>query len=133
MAADYNAAIARVPRWIVVLGLVGTGVAGRMGGTPWAGSFFAGAIAAWINFKLIEKAVNRLGELAISAPPKSPKAAGLKMFIRFALLVLGAFVIIEVSGLSKGSNKVVALCGLLVCPAAVMAEILYELAVFKYK
>jgi hypothetical protein len=124
MAADYDAAIARVPRWILVLGLVGTGVAGRMGGTLWAGSFFAGAIAAWINFRLIEKAVNRLGELATSPDAKPRKAGGLKMFIRFALLVLGAFVIIKASGL----NIVVALCGLLVCPAAVMAEIFYELA-----
>ena len=124
MVADYDAAIARVPQWIIGLGLVGTTVAGRMGGTLWAGSFFAGAIAAWINFKLIEKAVNRLGAVAMASAGKPVKTSGFKTFIRFALLVLGAFVIIKVSGL----NIVAALCGLLVCPAAVLAEIFYELA-----
>jgi len=103
-----------------------------MGGLPWAGSFFAGSIAAWINFWLLEKAVNRLGELAGAVPGKEPAAgakppsagSGVRIFIRFAFFVLGAFVILRVSGL----NVVVALCGLLVCPAAVLVEIFYELA-----
>ena len=48
------------------------------------------------------------------------------MFIRFAFFVLGAFVILRFSGF----NIVVALCGFLVCPAAVMLEILYELLTY---
>jgi hypothetical protein len=126
VAADYDVAIARVPRWIVILGLFGTGIAGRIGGTPYAGSFFVGSIAAWINYKLIERAVNKLGELAKASGPKRPGLTGVRMFIRFAFFVLGAFVILRVSGL----NIVVALCGLLVCPAAVLVEIFYELLTY---
>jgi hypothetical protein len=126
LAFDYDVAIARVPRWIVVLGLLGTGVAGRMGGFPWAGAFFAGSIAAWVNYKLIERAVNRLGQLATSGTGKPQKARGFRMFIRFAFFVLGAFVILRVSGM----NIVAALCGLLVCPAAVLVEIFYELLTY---
>ena len=130
MVQDYDAAIARVPRWIAVLGLAGTGFAGRMGGWSWAGSFFVGAAAAWFNFRLIERFVNKLGELAIQgaregkAKPVRPKA--FFMFIRFAVFVLGAFVILRFSGLHVLS----ALCGLLVCPAAVLAEIFYELITY---
>jgi hypothetical protein len=124
--ADYDVAIARIPRWIAVLGLIGTGIAGRMGGTAWAGSFVLGAIAAWVNYKLIVRAVDRLGELARANGPKRTARTGMGMFIRFAFLVLGAFVILRVSGL----NVVVALCGLLVCPAAVLVEIFYELLTY---
>ncbi len=126
MVADYDVAIARVPRWIMVLGLAGTGISGRMGGTLWAGSFFVGAIAAWINYKLIERAVNQLAPNPENAGPKRSAGTGIRMFIRFAFFVLGAFVILRVSGLSV----VVALCGLLVCPAAVMVEIFYELLTY---
>jgi hypothetical protein len=119
---DYDVAIARVPRWIVILGLLGTGIAGRLGGTPYAGSFFLGSIAAWINYKLLERGVNKLD---IRVSPR-PRARGVRMFIRFALFVLGAFAILKVSGL----NVVVALCGLLVCPAAVLVEIFYELLTY---
>lgn len=126
MAADYDVALERVPRWIAVLALLGTGVAGRMGGWLWAGSFFAGSIAAWINYRLLERAVNKLGELAAAPGPKPARKIGLRMFIRFAFFVLGAFVIIGVTGL----NMVAALCGLLVCPAAVLVEIFYELLTY---
>ncbi len=119
---DYDVAIARVPRWIFVLGLLGTGISGRLGGTPYAGSFFVGSIAAWVNYKLLERAVNKLD---IRQGPR-PAASGFRMFIRFALFVMGAFVILRVSGL----NIVVALCGLLVCPAAVLIEIFYELLTY---
>ena len=126
MVADYDIAIARVPRWIVILGLIGTGIAGRMGGVLWAISFILGAIAAWINYRLIVRVVDKLGELAQAGGPKRTARTTVAMFIQFAFLVLGAFVILRVSGL----NFVVALCGLLVCPAAVMVEIFYELLTY---
>lgn len=129
---DYDAAIRRVPRWIVILGLIGTGWAGRMGGWSWAGSFLVGAAAAWFNFRLIEKFVNRLGELAIQGAeqgqPKAGRPRAFLIFIRFVIFVLGAFVILKFSGLHVLS----ALCGLLVCPAAVLAEIFYELITYGY-
>jgi hypothetical protein len=50
------------------------------------------------------------------------------MFIQFAVFAIGAFVIIRVSGF----NVTVALCGFLVCPAAVMIEIFYELLTYEH-
>lgn len=124
---DVDRAIARIPRWIVVLGLLGTGFAGRMGGAPYAGAFLVGAAAAWFNFRLIERAVNRLGRLA-SAPDAKPagKGTGVWMFIQFAVLVSGAFVILKYSGF----NVAAAFFGFLVCPAAAIAEIVYELLTY---
>ena len=109
---------------ILALGVAGTGVAGWFGGFPYAVAFFAGAGAAYFNFRLLERFVNRLGELAAAAKP--PKASGVRVFIQFALFVLGAFVILRISGF----NVLAALYGFLVCPAAVMVEILYELLTY---
>ena len=122
---DYDRALARVPRWIVALGLIGTAAAGRMGGLRYAAAFLVGAAAAYVNFQLIERAVNKLGRLAMNES-KPPRASGVRMFIRFAFFILGAFVILRLSGF----NFVVALCGFLVCPAAVLAEIFYELLTY---
>jgi len=123
VAVDPDKGIARIPPLIAVLGLIGSGVTWNIGGLLYAVSFFAGAAAAYFNFRLLERFVNRLGRMVAAEPANPPKAAGIKLFLEFALFVLGAFVIIRLSGF----NVVVALCGFLVCPAAVMLEILYEL------
>ena len=127
MEIDFDKGIARIPILIAVLGAAGTVAAGRIGGLTYAGAFFIGAGAAYFNFRLLERFVNRLGELAAqaakSAVPKPVKASGVRVFIQFGFFVLGVFVILRLSGF----NVVVALCGFLVCPAAVILEILYEL------
>jgi hypothetical protein len=130
---NFDKGIARIPGLIGVLSVIGTVVAGRMGGLTYTGAFFIGAGAAYFNFRLLERFVNRLGELAQLAetasktgPAKPVKASGVLVFIQFALFVLGVFVILRLSGF----NLVVALCGFLVCPAAVMLEILYELITY---
>jgi hypothetical protein len=123
---NFDKGIARVPRFIVALGLLGTAWAGRLGGMPWALAFLAGAIAAWVNFQLIERFVNRLGKLTLQNPAKPPKTQGIRQFIRFAFFILGAFVILRLSGF----NVAVAMCGFLVCPAAVLVEIFYELLTY---
>jgi hypothetical protein len=123
MAVDFDKGIARIPPLIGVLGLIGSGVAWRMGGIAWASAFLMGAAAAYFNFRLLERFVNRLGKLVAAEPAKPRKAAGAVLFLQFALFVLGAFVILRLSGF----NVAAALCGFLVCPAAVMLEILYEL------
>jgi hypothetical protein len=125
--AELDRAIARIPRWIKVLGVIGAGFAGRIGGAPYAGAFLVGAAAAWLNFRLIERAVNRLGRLA-AAPAAKPagKGTGAWMFIQFAVVVLGAFVILKYSGF----NLAAAFFGFLVCPAAAIAELVYELLTY---
>jgi hypothetical protein len=126
MPFDFDKGIARVPPLIGILSLVGTGVAGRMGGFLYAGSFLVGATAAYVNFRLIERFVDRLGQLALAGSSNLPKVRGVRLFIQFILFVLGAFVILRLSGF----NVIAALCGFLVCPAAVILEILYELLTY---
>ena len=123
---DIDQAIARVPKWIIGLGLLGTGISGRLGGTLFAASFLAGAAAALLNFWLIERFVNRLGETALAGGGKPVGRTSLRMFIRFGFIALGAFVILRFTGI----QVVVAMCGFLVCPAAVMLEIFYELLTY---
>lgn len=127
MELHFDQGIARVPKLIAVLGLIGTGVAGRIGGVGYALAFLVGAGAAWFNFRLIERAVDRLGRLA-GAAAKAPRVSGAMMFIQFAVFAIGAFVILRLSGF----NVAVALCGFLVCPAAVLIEIFYELLTYEH-
>lgn len=123
MEIEFDKGIARVPVLIAVIGLLGTPVAWRIGGFASAGAFLVGSAAAYFNFRVLETFVNRLGLLAAAEPGKRPRVSGVKVFIQFVLCVAGGFVIIRLSGF----NVVAALCGFLVCPAAVMVEILYEL------
>jgi len=125
---NFDEGIARVPKIIAVLGLLGTGVAAWLGGLAWALAFPVGAGAAYFNFRLIERAVDRLGRLAGTEPSKPRRWSGVWMFIQFAVFVLAAFVILRVSGF----NVRVATCGFLVCPAAVMVEICYELITYEH-
>jgi hypothetical protein len=123
VAIEFDKGIARIPVLIGVIGLLGSGLAWHEGGISAASAFLIGAAVAYFNFRLLESFVNRLGRLAANEPGKPPGVSGAMLFVQFALFVAGAFVIIRVSGF----NVVAALCGFLVCPAAVMVEILYEL------
>jgi hypothetical protein len=108
---------------MLAVAVIGTGMAGRMGGVAYAGPFLVGAAASYFNFRLIEKAVNKLGEAAKASPERPPRQAGFWMFIQFAVFVLGAFVILRLSGFSL----LAALSGFLVCPAAAILELVFEL------
>jgi hypothetical protein len=124
---DLDRAIGRVPRWIVVLGLLGTGAAGRFAGTTYAGAFFVGAAASYFNFRLIERFVNTLGRVNADGSAKPARnSGGYWLFVQFAVFVLGAFVILK----SSGFNITVGFFGFLVCPAAAMVELIYELLTY---
>jgi hypothetical protein len=123
MAGDLNQVVARVPRLIALLGLIGAGVAWRYAGLGHATAFFIGAVAAYFNFRLVERFVERLLRSLAARPEKPPKAAGLRLFLQLALFIAGAFVILRFSGF----NILAALLGFLVCPAAVMLETIYYL------
>ena len=130
MKVDPEKQIARIPRLIAILGVVGTGVSGLFGGFAYAGAFFIGAGAAYFNFKLVERVVTSLtqrvaaiAKAGTGEPAKAPKMFGIRMAIQFGLFVLGTFVILRLTGF----NVALALLGFFVCPAAVILEILYEL------
>ncbi len=126
MPADLDQAIVRLPSVIAALGLIGSAAAWHFGGAPYAAAFLIGAIAAYFNFRLIERFVIRLLGSVAANPTKPPKAAGLRLFIQIAAFLAVAFVILRFTGI----NIVVALFGFLVCPAAVMLEAIFYLITY---
>jgi hypothetical protein len=128
-SADYDRALARLPQWMILLGIIGTGVAGRYAGISGAAGFLIGVVAAWLNLRLIERGVNRIVRLvALShpAPGKVRTGSGIRIFVQFAVLGTLAFVILRFTGF----NLVAALLGFLVCPAAALMEMVYELITY---
>jgi hypothetical protein len=116
----FEAAIARLPRWLLGLAVVGTIIAASVRGLSAAGGFLIGALAAWFNLRLVERTVDRIARDAAGNPGKKRRAG---VLLKFGALLLGAFVIIRYSGFSMAA----ALTGFFVCPAAVIVEIVYEL------
>ncbi len=128
MEADLDRALRRVPLLIAVLGIIGAAIAWHFGGLPYSTAFLIGAVAAYFNFRLIERFVSQLvshmEEAALAGnPAKRPKFAGFRLFVQLAFFLAIGFVILRFSGF----NIVVALYGFLVCPAAVMVEAVYFL------
>jgi len=123
MEADLDRALQRVPLLIAALGVIGAAIAWYFGGFRYSSAFLFGAIAAYFNFRLIERFVARLVGGFAANPAKRPKFAGFRLFFQLALFLAIGFVIIRFSGF----NIVVALYGFLVCPAAVMIEAIYYL------
>jgi hypothetical protein len=123
MEPDLHRALQRVPLLIALFGLIGSAVAWRYGGFSGAVAFLVGAVAAFFNFRLIERFVARLVGAMAENPAKRPRFAGLRLFLQLALFLAGTFVILRFTGFSM----VVAVYGFLVCPAAVMIEAIYYL------
>ena len=118
--AHFERALARLPQWILMLGVAGTVVSGSFFGLASGGGFLTGSLAAYLNFRAVERVVDRV---ARQATENRSGGAARWMFAQFGCLVLGGFVILRYSGF----NMAAAFCGFLVCPAAVVLEILYEL------
>jgi hypothetical protein len=125
-AAEFDKAIARLPAWIIALAIFGAATAGFWCGIACASGFLVGALAAYLNFRIIERTANRIARLAKEGSAGTGRRTGLSLLIQFGIFVLGAFVILRFSGF----NMAAAFCGFLVCPAAAILEIIYEL--FKY-
>jgi hypothetical protein len=125
-----EAAIARLPHWILGLAVVGTLAATIVWGFRIGGGFLLGSLGAWVNLRLLIRAVDRIGRLTLNGNAKDvrPGQRAVAVFIQLMALVLGAFVILRFSGF----NKTAALCGFLVCPAAVILEIVYELLKYEH-
>lgn len=123
---DFDAAVGRLPRWILLLSFLGLPFAtwcwGLMGGT----GFLAGALLAYVNFRIVERVALRMSRLVAPGSPSDSRpgaGSGIWIFIQFASLALGAFVILSVSGIHLWAAAI----GFFVCPGAVVVEILYEL------
>jgi hypothetical protein len=122
-AADYERALARLPNWMALLGVVGAAFAARYAGLSGAVGFLLGACAAWLNLRLIERGVNRIVRLVAAEPGTVHSGSGVRIFVQFVVFATLAFVILKFTGF----NLMAALLGFLVCPAAAILEIVYEL------
>jgi hypothetical protein len=123
---NYDRALARLPQWMMLLGIIGAGVAVRYAGISGAAGFLIGVVAAWINLRLIERGVDRIVRLASATPGKVRTGSGVRIFVQFAVLGSLAFVILRFTGF----NLTAALLGFLVCPAAALMEMVYELITY---
>jgi hypothetical protein len=121
--ADYERALARLPNWMLLLSVIGTGFAARYAGLSGAAGFLLGAMAAWLNLRLIERGVNRIVRMIAAEPGTVNAGGGIRIFVQFAVFATLAFVILRFTGF----NLMAALLGFLVCPAAAIVEIVYEL------
>ena len=124
--ADFDKALARLPNWMAVLGVIGTAVTLRYYGISGAVGFLIGAAAAWLNLRLIERGVDKIVRLVAANPDKPRGRSGVWIFVQFALFGALAFVILRFTGF----NLMAALLGFLVCPAAAILEIVYELITY---
>lgn len=93
-----------------------------LGGWPAAGGFLAGSVASYLNFRWLKRLVEALGPGTAGKPPRARVAVFLGL--RYALLGLGGYVILKSSVISLPA----ALAGLFVSVAAVILEIVFELA-----
>lgn len=115
-------ALGRIERTTLFLAGAGAIAAGAWRGWPWAAGFLLGAAASWFNFTWIRKVANSLGNVT-AQPPRARVA--IVLGLRYTLLAAGAYVIVKLTQISLAA----ALMGLFVSVAAVILEILFELAV----
>jgi small-conductance mechanosensitive channel len=83
----YGAAITRIVRGILVLGIAGTAVALATFGIRTGVSFLAGAGLAYWNFRSLVSAVNSLGERIVAGHSREKGSAIVFRFISRILLV----------------------------------------------
>lgn len=122
--AVFARAVDRIGYLILALGGTGAIAASVLGGFSAGGGFLLGAGASYLNFRWLKRLVDALG--AAAGKPGKPPRARVAVFLglRYLILGAGAYVILRGSALSLPA----ALAGLFVSAAAVMAEILFELA-----
>jgi hypothetical protein len=109
----------RLSRFILAIGIVGSGLAGLLGGWTWAGGFFLGAAASYFNFRNLARVVAQLGTAESSGRIGS---FGWMLF-RLILLFAASFVMIRVSRI----NILAVFAGLFVPVVAILLEAILEL------
>lgn len=119
-AAVYERALARLYRWIAASAILGTTLIFAAWGWRAAVAFALGAGASGFAFRWMHQAVDALGPGA-----KPTRKRVLILFaLRYGVIGFGAYAIVKVFGM----NGLAIVCGLFVPVAAVIAEIIYELA-----
>lgn len=115
----YDRALDRIEKGILALSVAGSVAVLAWRGWSWAAGFAVGAAASWLNYRWLKQIADAVGG------KRRPRARmAVILGLRYLLLGGGAYVILRYSKISVPS----ALMGLFVSVAAVIIEILFELA-----
>ncbi len=100
---------------MVIIAVLGSIVAGAIGGWTWGAGFLFGAALAWLNYRWMRKLIEGIGGASSRG----------SVFMAFRYLLLGGagYVIVIYSPL----NMVAVLTGLFVLIAAVFVELIFEI------
>lgn len=112
---DYDRAAPRIARFMAIIAVLGSIVAGAFGGWTWGAGFLLGAALAWLNYRWMRKLIEGLGGVS--------SRGSVFMVFRYLLLGGAGYVIVIYSPL----NMVAVLTGLFVLIAAVFVELIFEI------
>jgi len=115
----YQRAEVRIARMMLALTAGGAVTMFAWRGWGWGAGFAMGAAASWLGFHWLRQVVH-----AVSGTGRPRRRLALMGGLRYLLLGGGAYVIVRYSSISMAA----ALAGLFVSAAAVIVEILFELA-----
>jgi len=122
---NYDAAYHRIDRLMLAFGAAGTAFFGLEQGWRAALVFAFGALVSAMNFRWLKGGVDVLAaKFAWQPSPQPPRWVALKFIARYALLGAAGYGIF--TGLRV--SLPVFLAGLFVSVAAIMAEMIYQLA-----
>ena len=118
----YQRALHRMPRWIALAVVAALPFVWGHGGAIWAASFLVGAIGGYWNYVGVCRIADRLSQ-TVERTGRAP-AVRMRGLLRLMFILVAAFVIIRFTHI----NLAAAFLGLFTPVAAVVMEILYELA-----
>ncbi|MGI9102134.1 MAG: ATP synthase subunit I [Terriglobales bacterium] len=122
----YGAALERIKRFMIVIGIVATATVWPLYGWQVAVGLALGCAIAWINFHWLKTAVSAFADRITQSGETRP-ATGIvvRFMLRYALIALGAYAIFNVYKYSLYGL----LGGLFLTVAAILCEAAYEVAV----
>ena len=94
----YDAALGRIRRFILILGVIGIVICAFRFGTAVTAGFFLGALISYVNHASLERVVAALGERVTTG--QSRERGGtivVRAVLRYAVIAVGAYVIFKVS------------------------------------
>jgi hypothetical protein len=125
---NYRGAERRIERLTLALGILGVMFTLWRWGWRAALGLAVGAGLSWINFRWLKTGISTMADLANVRPgeqaAKVPRSVYVKFLGRFVLLLVAVYVILSRSLLPAAAL----LAGLFAVVAAVLAEIVYEIA-----
>jgi len=122
--AFYAAAVTRIPRFMIFLGLLFTAVAWFQFGWRIALGFACGCAIAYLNFHWLERVVTALADrVTRTGQPQSGRGVVARFLFRYLLMAIVAYAIFSVSPASLYGL----FAGLFLPVAGIACEAVYEL------